>query len=85
MIRVAWLALSTLLLAAACSNEQPAEVHGTVERDRLEIIAGRELGGVEAPAGAAAPAAGATAAPTGGLTPQEAAELAELRKRFPPR
>ena len=39
MIRVGWLALSTLLLAAACSNEQPAEVHGTVERDRLEIIA----------------------------------------------
>lgn len=54
-------------------------------KDRLEIIAGHELGGVEAPAGAAAPAAGATAAPTGGLTPQEAAELAELRKRFPPR
>lgn len=27
-------------------------------KDRLEIIAGRELGGVEAPAGAAAPAAG---------------------------
>jgi len=39
MIRVAWLALSTLLLAAGCSNEQPVEVHGTVERDRLEIIA----------------------------------------------
>ena len=39
MIRDTWLALSTLLLVAACAKEQPVEVHGTVERDRLEIIA----------------------------------------------
>ena len=39
MIRFTWLALSTLLLAAGCAKEQPVEVHGTVERDRLEIIA----------------------------------------------
>ena len=39
MIRFASLALSTLLLAAGCAQERPVEVHGTVERDRLEIIA----------------------------------------------
>ena len=39
MIRVTWLALSTLLLATGCARERPVEVHGTVERDRLEIIA----------------------------------------------
>ena len=39
MSRFAWLALSTLLLVAGCAKEQPVEVHGTVERDRLEIIA----------------------------------------------
>ena len=30
MIRVTWLALSTLLLATGCAGEQPVEVHGTV-------------------------------------------------------
>jgi HlyD family secretion protein len=32
-------ALTLLLLAAGCAQERPVEVHGTVERDRLEIIA----------------------------------------------
>ena len=39
MIRFAPLALSTLLLVAGCAKERPVEVHGTVERDRLELIA----------------------------------------------
>ena len=39
MSRFARLVLSTLLVAAGCAREQPVEVHGTVERDRLEIIA----------------------------------------------
>ena len=39
MTRFALLALSTLLLAAGCARERPVEVHGTVERDRLELIA----------------------------------------------
>jgi HlyD family secretion protein len=39
MARFALLALSTLLLAAGCARERPVEVHGTVERDRLELIA----------------------------------------------
>jgi multidrug efflux pump subunit AcrA (membrane-fusion protein) len=39
MNRFATLALSALLLAAGCAKEQPLEVHGTVERDRLELIA----------------------------------------------
>lgn len=39
MTRFAPLALSTLLLVAGCAKEQPLEVHGTVERDRLELIA----------------------------------------------
>jgi HlyD family secretion protein len=39
MNRFAALALSTLLLVAGCAQERPIEVHGTVERDRLELIA----------------------------------------------
>ena len=39
MTRFAPLALSTLLLVAGCAKERPVEVHGTVERDRLELIA----------------------------------------------
>jgi HlyD family secretion protein len=39
MTRFAPLALSALLLVAGCARERPAEVHGTVERDRLELIA----------------------------------------------
>jgi HlyD family secretion protein len=33
------LALVALVLAAGCSRETPVEIHGTVERDRLELIA----------------------------------------------
>ncbi len=39
MTRFVLLAFSTLLLAAGCARERPVEVHGTVERDRLELIA----------------------------------------------
>ena len=39
MTRFVPLALSALLLVAGCARERPAEVHGTVERDRLELIA----------------------------------------------
>jgi HlyD family secretion protein len=39
MTRFAPLAIATLLLAAGCARERPVEVHGTVERDRLELIA----------------------------------------------
>ena len=39
MTRFTPLALSTLLLVAGCAKEGPVEVHGTVERDRLELIA----------------------------------------------
>jgi len=39
MTRFTPLALSTLLLVAGCAKERPVEVHGTVERDRLELIA----------------------------------------------
>jgi HlyD family secretion protein len=39
MPRFAVVALLASLLAAACTREQPVEVHGTVERDRLELIA----------------------------------------------
>ena len=39
MTRFAPLGLSVLLLVASCARERPAEVHGTVERDRLELIA----------------------------------------------
>ncbi len=39
MAKFAPLALSMLLLAAGCARERPVEVHGTVERDRLELIA----------------------------------------------
>ncbi len=39
MTRFAPLALSALLLVAGCAQERPVEVHGTVERDRLELIA----------------------------------------------
>ena len=39
MTRFAPLALCVLLLVASCARERPAEVHGTVERDRLELIA----------------------------------------------
>jgi HlyD family secretion protein len=33
------LVLAALLLAAGCTRETPVEIHGTVERDRLELIA----------------------------------------------
>ena len=39
MTRIAFLALPALLLLAGCTRERPVEVHGTVERDRLELIA----------------------------------------------
>jgi HlyD family secretion protein len=39
MTRFVPLALSALLLVPGCARERPAEVHGTVERDRLELIA----------------------------------------------
>jgi HlyD family secretion protein len=39
MNRIATLALSALLLVAGCAKQRPLEVHGTVERDRLELIA----------------------------------------------
>lgn len=39
MTRFALLALSTMVLVAGCARERPVEVHGTVERDRLELIA----------------------------------------------
>jgi HlyD family secretion protein len=39
MTRFAPLAFSTVLLLAGCARERPVEVHGTVERDRLELIA----------------------------------------------
>ena len=31
--------IAALLLAAGCTREVPVEIHGTVERDRLELIA----------------------------------------------
>jgi HlyD family secretion protein len=39
MPRLAVVALLASLLVAACARERPVEVHGTVERDRLELIA----------------------------------------------
>ena len=39
MTRFVPLALAMPLLVAGCARERPVEVHGTVERDRLEIIA----------------------------------------------
>jgi HlyD family secretion protein len=39
MTRFVPLALTMLLLVAGCAKERPVEVHGTVERDRLELIA----------------------------------------------
>jgi HlyD family secretion protein len=39
MTRFVALALAAPLLVAGCARERPVEVHGTVERDRLEIIA----------------------------------------------
>lgn len=33
------LVLAALLLTAGCTRERPVEIHGTVERDRLELIA----------------------------------------------
>ena len=39
MSRFVPLALAMLLLVAGCAQERPVEVHGTVERDRLELIA----------------------------------------------
>jgi HlyD family secretion protein len=39
MNRFFLLALPVLALANGCAREQPVEVHGTVERDRLELIA----------------------------------------------
>lgn len=33
------LAMAALMLAAGCTREAPVEIHGTVERDRLELIA----------------------------------------------
>jgi HlyD family secretion protein len=39
MTRLVPFALAMPLLVAGCAPERPVEVHGTVERDRLEIIA----------------------------------------------
>jgi HlyD family secretion protein len=39
MRRFAVIAMLASLLATGCSRERPIEVHGTVERDRLELIA----------------------------------------------
>jgi len=39
MSRFFVVALPVLALVAGCAREQPVEVHGTVERDRLELIA----------------------------------------------
>jgi HlyD family secretion protein len=39
MRRFAVIAMLAPLLATGCSRERPIEVHGTVERDRLELIA----------------------------------------------
>ena len=39
MARFVHVLLLAPLLLAACARERPVEVHGTVERDRLELIA----------------------------------------------
>jgi len=39
MPRFTLVVLLAILLLAACARERPVEVHGTVERDRLELIA----------------------------------------------
>jgi HlyD family secretion protein len=39
MHRLALIVMLAALLATGCSRERPIEVHGTVERDRLELIA----------------------------------------------
>jgi HlyD family secretion protein len=39
MLRAVSLASLLLMFAVACTQDRPVEVHGTVERDRLELIA----------------------------------------------
>jgi HlyD family secretion protein len=50
MHRIALVVMLASLLATGCSRERPIEVHGTVERDRLELIAESNEQIVEVPA-----------------------------------